>query len=338
MSKKQKKLNLDTVDVIQTLWAYRKIVFIISIAAFVLSIVASYLITPKFKSTAIIFPPVANQVSKDLFTENIQEGITVFGETQEAEQFLQILTSRTLKDSVIKKLNLVEHWDLKPGKGINARTYAKFDQNINIKPTRYQSVMVEVLDPDPGMAAIIANTIVDFGDKIMRSVKAQIAQKALTALEKQYELGLGEMNALEDSLTAVMEKGVVNLRSQSEVYYKELIKSKGKNSETKNLGRPLKNLERYGSKNERYKMEINQMSIQLAQLRQDLKVARVEAEQEIPSQFIIEKAIASDKKATPKRVIIVVISTLAAAFFTIMTIIIMIFFKKMANKIASEQE
>jgi uncharacterized protein involved in exopolysaccharide biosynthesis len=107
-----KNFELNSTALLQSLWSYRKILLIVGVVAFILSAIAAFLITPKFKATAIIYPPVANQASKELITENKQEGLTVFGETEEAEQFLQILSSRTLKDSVIARLNLMEYWIL----------------------------------------------------------------------------------------------------------------------------------------------------------------------------------------------------------------------------------
>lgn len=325
-----KNFELNATALLQTLWSYRKVLLIVGVVAFITSTIAAFLITPKFKATAIIYPPVANQASKELFTENKQEGLTVFGETEEAEQFLQILSSRTLKDSVIARLNLFEHWDIKPSSKYKMHeVYSKFDQNVSTKPTQYQSVVIEVMDRDPAMAAKIANAVVDISDSLMRLTKSQIAKKALVALEKQYEIALEEIKTAEDSLSMVMQKGVVHLKKQSEQFYKDYTKALLANDKRaiNILEKQIKPLQQYGGKYERYKNEIEDMALQLTELKLSLKVLRIEAEQSIPSQFVIDRAVTPDKKAYPKRSIVIILSTLSSIFFAVFAIILVEFIK-----------
>ncbi|HPV56893.1 MAG TPA: hypothetical protein PKW61_07185, partial [Tenuifilaceae bacterium] len=192
-----------------------------------------------------------------------------------------------------------------------------------------QSVMIEVTDRNPDMAAKIANTVVDLCDSAMRSVKTQIAQKALLALEAQYEQGLAEMKTLEDSLTKVMMNGVVDLKMQSEQYYKDYTKALIANDKRaiSVLEKQIKPLQEYGSQYRRYKDEIKEMALHLTEMRQGLKVVRIEAQQTIPSQFVIDRAVAADKKAYPKRSLVIILSTLASVFFTVFAIVLMEFIK-----------
>ncbi|MGE0077825.1 MAG: Wzz/FepE/Etk N-terminal domain-containing protein [Bacteroidales bacterium] len=331
MTSENKNFELNSTTLLQTLWSYRKILISVGVFAIIASTIAAFLITPKFKATAIIYPPVANQTSKELVTQNKQEGLTVFGETEEAEQFLQILTSRTLKDSVIMRLNLMKHWDIKStDKHAMFDVYSKFDQNIRTKPTQYQSVIIEVMDEKPEMAAKIANAVVDISDTLMRAAKSQIAKKALVALEQQYDEGLKEMKCAEDSLTKVMQNGVVHLKKQSEQFYKDYTKALLSNDKRAIdiLEKQIKPLQQYGSMYERYRNEIQDMALQLTELRLSLKVLRVEAAQTIPSQFVIDRAVAPDKKAYPKRSIVIVVSTLASLFFAVFAVVFVEFVRQ----------
>lgn len=331
MANENNNFELNSTQLIQTLWGYRRTLIVVGVVAFIASTIAAFLITPKFKATAIIFPPVANQASKELVTDNKQEGLTVFGETEEAEQFLQILTSRTLKDSVINRLNLIEYWDIKStNKQVKHKVYTKFEQNVRTKPTQYQSVIIEVMDRDPQMAANIANAVVDISDSLMRSAKSQIAKKALFALEQQYQEALNELKAAEDSLAKVMQQGVVHLKKQSEQYYKDYTKALIANDKKaiSIIENQIKPLKQYGGKYERYRNEIQDMALQVTELRLSLKVLRIEAAQTIPSQFVIDRAVAADKKAYPKRSIVIVVTTLSSIFFAIFAIVLAEFFKQ----------
>lgn len=325
-------MDKSMLSIAQTIWNGRKTIITVGIIAIIISTFASLLVKNQYKATATIFPPVANQVSKELITENKQEGLTTFGETEEMEQFLQVLSSRTLKDKVISRLNLQQHWEIdSTSKGFRFRSYQKFDEQIKIKPTRYQSINIEVLDRDPEWAAKIANTVVEYSDSLMRSIKAQVAVNALKALEKQYLMVEQDLNSLQDSLAAVMTNGVIDPKRQAGQFYKEYLNalSKGNKSTLSILNKEVAKLGGFGAKHTRYTFEISDLSTQLNELRKSIVVARIEANQEIPTQFIIDKADIPDKKAYPKRSIIVVTSTLAAIIFAIFLLFLQEYLKRL---------
>lgn len=319
MDNQNPDLNSAMQSITKTLWNGRKIILWVTLTAFVVSLIASLLIKPQFKAIATIFPPIANQVSKELLTENKQEGLTVFGETEEMEQFLQILNSRTLKERVIEKLNLRQHWDIEPSsQSVKFKTFQMFDYRVNIRPTRYQSINIEVMDRDPQWAATIANTMVDFSDSIMRSVKAQVAVQALRALEKQFSLVEKELSSLQDSLAFIMNKGIINPDRQAKVFYSEYLNAmlKANKPQLMLLEKEISRFGDFGAKHVRYKAEIKDLAERLNDLRKNIVAARIEANQEIPTQFIIDRADVPDKKAYPKRLLIVLTATLSALILT----------------------
>lgn len=131
-----------------------------------------------------------------------------------------MLSSETLRDIVIRKHSLMENWGINPNERFaRTKVYGIYGDVVSFRPTQYQSVKIEVEDFSPQSSAAIANTIVVVADSLMREAKAQITSKALEALELQYQVGLDEMKSLEDSLTAVMKKGVVNFEGQTDRYH-----------------------------------------------------------------------------------------------------------------------
>jgi len=323
-------------SIAQTIWDGRKTIIIVGILAVVISTAVSLLIKNQFKATATIFPPVANQVSKELITENKQEGLTTFGETEEMEQFLQVLSSRTLKDKVISRLNLRHHWGIDSTlKGSRFKSYKKFDKQIKIKPTRYQSINIEVMDRDPEWAANIVNTVVEYSDSLMRSIKAQVAVNALKALEKQFAMVEHDLNNLQDSLALAISNGAINPKRQATVFYKEYINAllKADNAHLKKLKNELYRFSDHGAKSIRYAGEIKDLTERLNELRKSIVVARIEANQEIPTQFIIDHADIPDKKAYPKRTVIVITSTLSAIIFAIFLLFLQQYLKRLKKEL-----
>lgn len=330
MESSKTDFNLNSTNLIDLVWSKRKLLLIIGIVAIVVSTVASFMITPKFKAVATIYPPIDNQVSKELMAPSMQAGLTVFGESKEVEQMLQVLSSNTLRDLVIKKLNLMAIWGVNPGeKYAISKVNGIYNDNISFRPTQFMSVEVEVMEPSPELAAKIANTIVILQDSLMRAIKMQVASKGLLVLQSQYQQALAEMKALEDSMTRTMENGVFNVEAQTKGLFNEYAKAvaAGQSNAIKALEKRMEPLKKFGGKSVRYKEEILNKAEQITDLNTSLRTMQIEAAQAVPSQFVVDYASVPDKKAYPKKSIIIIISTLSALLFSIFAIVISDFLK-----------
>ena len=336
MESPQNDFNLNSTNIVLLVWSKRKLLMWIGVLAFVVSLIVSFMITPMFKATAIIYPPINNQLSKELLTSNIQGGLTVFGDSKESEGRLQVLTSGTLRDIVIKKLNLMTYWGISPTeKSARHKSNGIYDANIKFRPTQYLSVVVEVMDPSPEMAAKIANTIVAVEDSLMLAIRAQVSQKGIEALEIQYKKGLQEIKNIEDSLALTMANGVINLPTQTQELYRAYAKAVSKNETNaiKALEAKLVPLKKYGAKYTRLMEEIQHKTLQVIELDNSMKTMQIETSKLIPSRFVVDWATVSDKKAYPKKAIVIIISTISALFFGIFAIVLADFFKNLVKKV-----
>jgi uncharacterized protein involved in exopolysaccharide biosynthesis len=330
MESSKNDFNLNSTNLIDLVWSKRKLLLIIGLVAIVVSTIASFIITPKFKAVATIYPPIDNQVSKELMAPSMQAGLTVFGESKEVEQMLQVLSSNTLRDLVIKKLNLMVIWDIKPNeKFAISKVNGIYNENISFRPTQYMSIEIEVMEHSPELAAKIANTIVTLQDSLMRAIKNQVASKALIVLQDQYKQALTEMNALEDSIASTMENGVFNVEVQTKGLFEEYAKAvaAGQGNAIKALEKKMEPLKKYGGKSIRFNEEILNKTNQITELNTSLRTIQIEAAQAVPSQFVVDYATVPDKKAYPKKSIIIIVSTLSALLFGIFAIVISDFLK-----------
>ena len=95
---------------------YRKPILIILAVAALCAIIfsAPYFITPLYKSTTIIYPTSSNSISKVLISTTYQseKDIMNIGEDEQTEQMLQVLNSNRVRDKVISRFNLMEHYDI----------------------------------------------------------------------------------------------------------------------------------------------------------------------------------------------------------------------------------
>ena len=103
--------------IMQVILKYRKHLVYIGIIAIVAAIVFSspFFIKPMYKSTVILYPTASNSISKALLSENRgnTKDILEFGEDEQTEQMLQVLNSNKIRDRIIEKYNLLDHYNIK---------------------------------------------------------------------------------------------------------------------------------------------------------------------------------------------------------------------------------
>jgi len=95
----------------------RPILIILGVAALCAVIFsAPYFITPLYKSTTVVYPTSSNSTSKVLISTTYQsdKDIMNFGEDEQTEQMLQVMNSNRVRDKVISRFNLMEHYNIKP--------------------------------------------------------------------------------------------------------------------------------------------------------------------------------------------------------------------------------
>lgn len=328
--RQQTDFNLNGTNLVQTIWERKFILIAITIIAFAASTVVSFLITPMFESTAILIPGAASQASKDVFVPTRSDGITVFGEEKEVEHLLQVLSSESLRHTVIEKENLFEHYDIDPTlKYAWTTVNRKFSSSVSFSRSQYRTVKISVFDPNPEKAAKIANTTVVIADSLMRNTKREVSIKALEAASIRYNEALTEYYQLSDSLSFIMSKGVLDLPYQAKEatkVYAEAIASGNMNA-AKRVKDYMDQISEYGSSFTRFDKDILNKSRQIVDMQESIHLLELEVDGSIPSHFVIDWATPADKKAKPKKLIIIIVSTLSALFFAIFLLILVDFFR-----------
>ncbi len=331
--------DFDSSGFIYFLYYWRKPLIIITLLAIAASILFSspLFINPKYKSTVILFPVATNSISKALISQQsgIKEDVLGFGEEEQAEQMLQILSSNKIRDRVVQKFNLMEHYRINPESEYkNTRLYRKFVSNVSFRRTEYMAVKISVLDEDPQMAADIANTIAELLDSTKTQMQKERAMKAFNIVEKEYISLQNEITGIVDSLRVIGKLGVNDYESQSEVINQQLAIALRNNDmvAVRALEQRLEVLAEYGGTFLSLKNALEFKSEQQTLLKAKYQEAKVDAEEELPQKFIVSSAYKAEQKSYPIRWIIVVISTLSALLLAILVIIIIENFAKIKKK------
>ncbi|HKK40227.1 MAG TPA: Wzz/FepE/Etk N-terminal domain-containing protein, partial [Cryomorphaceae bacterium] len=123
-----------------------KLFILVAVLSAIVGVVISLpvFMTPKYKSTAVVYPT----------------NIEVYADESETEQLLQFFDASSVRDSIIEKFDLYEVYDISPEQE-NSRFYLleEYRDNVRVSKTKYESVMLEVISEDPQLAKDMADEI-----------------------------------------------------------------------------------------------------------------------------------------------------------------------------------
>ena len=318
-------------NLIQFLWKWKTSLLIICVATAILSFVFStpIFVRPKYKSTAIIYAPRTNSVSKILMNEqNYNERLDVkaYAVEEETEQMMQILNSREIQDALIEKFDLANYYQITPDqKYWQTRLYKTLVGNIKIKRTEFGAISITVSDWNPVLASNMTNEIVCLLDTVKNKIEKERASVAYHLLQKQVEEITEEIKRIDDSLSIIMHHGVFDFESQSERVTQQyaIALSQGNTAAMNRLQIELEKLATWGPNSEALRDLQYYFREYQSLCKAKMMDAKVDMESQMPVKFVIEKAIPADKKFFPKKSVIVIVSTLSALIIGIIIILIM---------------
>lgn len=171
------------------------------VAALVASVVISFLVTPRYMSTAVIFPTNSNRISKAIMDYHYSLDFMDYGTERDCEYAIQTLSSRTMQNAVCNRFGLMNHYGINPD---DPHKFYKLDDMysgyITIRRTDYLGVKITVMDTDPQWAADIANYIADYYDTLCHQLHHARARDAYAIMHEVCAISEQEMIALEDSI------------------------------------------------------------------------------------------------------------------------------------------
>ena len=307
---------------------YRKpILIILTVAALCAVIFSSpYFITPLYKSTTVVYPTSSNSTSKVLISTTYQsdKDIMNFGEDEQTEQMLQVMNSNRVRDKVISRFNLMEHYNIKPdSKYPYTKLNKLYDSRIKFRRTEYNAVKITVLDSDPALSAQMANDIAEIFDSTMNQIQKEVAVKAFRLVEDEYNTLCAEMAQLEDSLNTLRKLGVFDYESQVEMLSQQLAVELGRGNTQgiKNIQEQLDILAEYGGASYAINERLDNDRLQLSLVKSKYEEAKMDATQDIPRKFVVTSAFQAERKSYPVRWIIVVVTMLSTFLLLIFCIV-----------------
>ncbi len=318
---------INNTQLIKIILKSKKALLTICLITVLVSSLASLFIKDKYESSVILYPTTTSSISKALIAENYggKDDVLAFGEIEEAEQLIQILNSDEIRDRIIEKFNLIEHYDIDKDDDFQRTKLANcYKSNISFKLTKFLAVEINVLDYSADTAALIANEISMLLDTVKNRMRHEIAVKAFEIVKNQYENQKQYVQELEDSLTKLRGYGVIDYESQAERITEQMATAilQGKKVAAKELEDKLTVLSKYGGAYVSIRDQLEYEKKQLTFIHAKYQEAKVDAENNLQHKFIVNKATPAEKATYPIRWLIVVISTLGAFLVSLLFIIL----------------
>lgn len=337
MTEEKEEFSFETSNLILYIWKRKIPLILITLGAAIISTLISFTITPKFRSSVVLFPASESPVSKSLLEANFQDrvGILGFGDEDQLERILQVLHSDDIRDNVIETYDLMDHYEIDPdGAFPLTKLYGEYSSNIKFKRTEYNSIVIEVMDKDPQMAADIANDIAAQIDSTMNRMKRDRALKALKLVEDEYLASARLARLYNDSLSMIHKDGVLSMDAQierlTEAYGLALVENN-----THGAQAIQDKIDKFSEFSAKFVYFWSMWSTERAR-HQNLTVkyieAKAEAELLLSNVFVLDKAYKAEKKAYPKKSIIVMVATFATFVLAVMAFL---FFESFLRKLRS---
>ncbi len=288
---------------------------IIGVAAILLAALFSSptFITPKFRSTARIYPVNLARVSME----------------SESEQMLEIINSNDIKMKMFDVFRLDEVYDIpKDDPHYLTSMLGEYNAHVSTNKTEFETVEISVLDQDPRRAATMCDSIIHFYNKKVREMHTVKNWEMVTILLKNMEKRKAERDSVHSMLQ--LQRGefqILDFPSQVKEVTRGYMEALATGRESTTGGREIKelynNLSEKGGEALILENQFRRLNNAIDSLKFLYDINLSEATKEITYCFIVEKPVPADKKAYPVRWMIVAMTTLSALFLALLLFILL---------------
>ena len=288
--------NFNTKEIIAIVLKNKKAIILVTLLAAVASTIVSFMLKPKYKSYAVVFPVNLSPSSEESNTE----------------QLLQFFYSEEVKNRVAEKHELYKHYEVDPAAaGAKNLFDLYFKANVSISPTLYESIEIVVKDESPEVAQKVAQSMIDETNKfIMETKRERLSEYIVNSMKGlSYEMkGLDSINKTINELRS--NYNIIDVAAQAKYLSKKMM-SGGQLSESEKVlfeGIKTKNTEL-----EKMWNAANGQQGTMNYFRDQKDKYLFDYNSEISFTNVVSKPTLPDKKFFPVRWLIVSISTMSVA-------------------------
>jgi capsular polysaccharide biosynthesis protein len=288
---------------------------LIGIAAVVLAAFFSspMFITPKFRSTARIYPV----------------NIAVVSMESESEQMLEIINSNDIKLKMFDAFRLDTVYKIdKQDPQYLTYMLAEYNAHVSTNKTEFETVEISVLDKDPQRAAAMCDSIIHFYNNKVREMHTIKNWEMVTILKNNMDKRTSERDSIHQLIREQRQKYKIldfptQVREVTRGYMEALSTGRDRTPGGQEIRQLYGNLSEKGGEAYLLETQFRRISNTIDSLKFLYDINLSEATKEITYCFVVEKPFPADKKAYPVRWMIVAMTTLSALFLGLLLFIIL---------------
>ena len=293
---------------------------IIGIAAIVLSAIFSspFFITPKFKSTARIYPI----------------NLAVMSTESETEQMQEIINSNDIKFRMFDAFTLDQVYKINKSDP-NYVTYmlAEYNSNVSARKTEFETVELSVLDENPQRAARMCDSIIHFYNLKVREMHSAKNWEVVKIVSENMKLRIKERDSLLNILNSQREKFHIldfntQVRDITRGYMDALSTGRENTEGAREIKQLYENLAEKGGESYILETRFVKTNSTIDSLKFLYDINLSEANKKITYCHIVEKPIPADKKSYPVRWMLVSMTLAASLFLSLLLFIFIDYYKE----------
>jgi tyrosine-protein kinase Etk/Wzc len=227
--KPEKRNEVNILDAILVLARGKWVIVSLVLTLTIISLVVSFLWPVTYKSTAKFLPPVEQRSIGGGLGGLVGSVMQLsFGSEQiKSEAMLIVLTSRSLKEEMIRKFNLAEVY----GTEVMEHTLKALDSNTQIREIReggfgFSSIVaveLSVTDKDPHRAFEMTTFYLEKLDSTVIEINRINALESFDVIENRYLANLSEMELAENKLRDFQTQyGIIEVEEQAKALIENL--------------------------------------------------------------------------------------------------------------------
>ena len=282
-------------------WKLHLAVIVIAAAVLAAFFSSSIFITPLFKSFAVLYP----------------SNISAYAEESLSEQMMQVLQSKDIRDSLVKKFDLPRHYGIDPDYEYYTSTLLwEFNKNVKISKTPYDAVVIEVWDKDPNVACDMVNEMMNQYNYKLRGLHKEKFVEVVNNYRTVTNYKRQELDSLQTrSKELGTEYGLLDYPNQTSEVMRAYLAGKGGE-----VSRLKKNLEEKGGEREMVSNLMIALTKDYSAFKLDYDRALLDLNRNYTYVNVLNKPFPADKKGYQVRWVIVLVSALASLFVAIIVI------------------
>ncbi|MBK9671873.1 MAG: hypothetical protein IPO70_06385 [Bacteroidetes bacterium] len=300
-------------NMLQLILKWKKQLIIVLIISVVSSAFfsSSLFIKPKYKSTAVAYPI----------------NLLPYGEESTTEQLLQLLQSVAVRDCVLTKLHLAQHYKIDDSYPLGkSYVLAEWSENITIGKTDLESAEIKVLDTDPDTACVIVNEIVNQANLLARSLQRKSSAELIVMYKKQLTDIKNNIDSMDSAIKILRtDYGITEFDAQVKEVTRGYLKTAGSSSNVDKMKdveavKLMRNFQEKGGEYLTLKNLINSQKSFYFRKLEEYNLVRTDMDKKLTYSNLVSKPSPANKKSYPVRWMIVLISAISSIFFALIVI------------------